>query len=38
MVLFFYEQLYSTRIGEVDRLVWNLSKRRSFEVKISIEP
>jgi hypothetical protein len=35
MVLSFYEQLYSTRIrhGEVDRLVWNLSKRRSFEVK-----
>jgi hypothetical protein len=34
MVLSFYEQLYSTRIryGEVDRLVWNLSKR-SFEVK-----
>jgi hypothetical protein len=35
MVLSFYEQLYSTRIrhGEVDRFVWNLSKRRSFEVK-----
>jgi hypothetical protein len=35
LVLSFYEQLYSTRIrnGEVDRLVWNLSKRRSFEVK-----
>jgi len=34
MVLSFYEQLYSTQIwhGEVDRLVWNLSKR-SFEVK-----
>jgi hypothetical protein len=35
LVLSFYEQLYLTRIrnGEVDRLVWNLSKRRSFEVK-----
>jgi hypothetical protein len=35
MVLSFYEQLYSLRIrhGDVDRLVWNLSKRRSFEVK-----
>jgi hypothetical protein len=35
MVLSFYEKLYSTRIryGEVDRLVWNLSKRRSFKVK-----
>jgi len=35
MVLSFYEQLYSTRIrhGEVNRLVWNLSKRMSFEVK-----
>jgi hypothetical protein len=30
-----YEQLYSTRVrhGEVDRVVWNLSKRRNFEVK-----
>jgi len=35
MVLSFYEHLYSNRIqhGEVDRLVWNLSKRESFEVK-----
>jgi hypothetical protein len=35
MVLSFYEQLYYTPIqhGEVDRLVLNLSKRRSFEVK-----
>jgi hypothetical protein len=35
LVLSFYEQLYYTRIrnGEVDRLVWNLFKRRSFEVK-----
>jgi hypothetical protein len=30
-----WKWLYSTwiRHGEVDRLVWNLSKRRSFEVK-----
>jgi len=35
MVISFYEQLYSIRIrhGEVDRLVWNLSKKRNFEVK-----
>jgi len=35
MVLSFYEHLYSNwiRHGEVDRLVWNLSKRRSFEEK-----
>jgi len=35
MVMSFYEQLYSTRIrhGEADRVVWTLSKRRSFEVK-----
>jgi hypothetical protein len=35
MVMSFYEQLYSIRIwhGEVDRVVWNLSKRRKFEVK-----
>jgi len=35
MVMFFYEQLYSIRIrhGEVDRVVWTLSKRRNFEVK-----
>jgi hypothetical protein len=35
MVMSFYEQLYSIRIryGEIDRVVWNLSKRRSFEVK-----
>jgi hypothetical protein len=35
LVLSFYDQLYSTRFqnGKVDRLVWNLSKRRSFEVK-----
>jgi hypothetical protein len=32
--LSFYDQLYSIRIrhGEVDRVVWNFSKR-SFEVK-----
>jgi hypothetical protein len=35
MMMSFYEQLYSTRVrqGEVDRVVWNLSKRRNFEVK-----
>jgi hypothetical protein len=35
MVISFYEQLYSSRIrlGEVDRLVWNISKKRNFEVK-----
>jgi hypothetical protein len=35
MVISFYEQLYSIRIrhGEVDRVVWNLSKKRNFEVK-----
>jgi hypothetical protein len=35
MVMFFFEQLYSIRIrhGEVDRVLWNLSKRRNFEVK-----
>jgi hypothetical protein len=34
MVMSFYEQLYSTRVrhGEVERVVWNLSKRRNFEV------
>jgi hypothetical protein len=31
----FFDQLYSTRVrhGEVDRVVWILSKRRNFEVK-----
>jgi hypothetical protein len=35
MVMSFFVQLYSTwvRHGEVDRVVWNLSKRRNFEVK-----
>jgi hypothetical protein len=35
MVMSFFDQLYSTRVrhGEVDRVVWNLSKRRIFEVK-----
>lgn len=35
MVMSFFDKLYSTRIrhGEVDRVVWNLSKRRNFEVK-----
>ena len=35
MVMSFFDQLYSTRVrhGEVDRVVWNLSKRRNFEVK-----
>jgi len=35
MVMSFYDQLYSTRVrhGEVDRVVWILSKRRNFEVK-----
>jgi hypothetical protein len=35
MVMSLYEQLYSIRVrhGEVDRVVWNLSKRRNFEVK-----
>jgi hypothetical protein len=35
MVMSFFEQLYSIRIrhGEVDRVVWNLSKKRNFEVK-----
>jgi hypothetical protein len=35
MVISFYEQLYSSRIrlGEVDRVVWNLSKKMIFEVK-----
>jgi hypothetical protein len=35
MVMSLYEQLYSiwVRHGEVDRVVWNLSKRRNFEVK-----
>jgi hypothetical protein len=35
MVMSFFEQLYSTRVrhGEVDRVVWILSKRRNFEVK-----
>jgi hypothetical protein len=35
MMISFYEQLYSIRIrhGEVDRVVWNLSKKRNFEVK-----
>jgi hypothetical protein len=35
MVIAFYEQLYSIRIrhGEVDRVVWNLSKKRNFEGK-----
>jgi hypothetical protein len=35
MVMSFYEQLYSIRVryGEVDRAVWNRSKRRNFEVK-----
>jgi hypothetical protein len=35
MVMSFYEQLYSIRIrhGEVDRVEWNLSKKRSFAVK-----
>jgi hypothetical protein len=35
MVLSFYEHLYSNwiRHEKVDRLVWNLSKRGSFEVK-----
>jgi len=34
MMIFFYEQLYSIRIwyGEVDRVVWNLSKKRNFAV------
>jgi hypothetical protein len=34
MVISFYEQLYSIRIryGEVDRVVWNLSKKRNFAV------
>jgi hypothetical protein len=29
MVMSFFDQLYSTRVryGEVDRVVWNLSKR-----------
>jgi hypothetical protein len=36
MVISFYEQLYTIwiRHGEVDRVVWNLSKKRNFEVKI----
>jgi len=31
----FFEQLYSIQVrhGEVDWVVWNLSKRRNFEVK-----
>jgi hypothetical protein len=35
MVISFYDQLYSSRIrlGEVDRVVWNISKKRNFEVK-----
>jgi hypothetical protein len=35
MVMSFYELLYSIRVphGEVDRVVWSLSKRRNFEVK-----
>jgi hypothetical protein len=35
MVISFYEHLYSSRIrlGEVDRVVWNISKKRNFEVK-----
>jgi hypothetical protein len=35
MVMSFYEQLYSIRIwnGNDDRMVWNLPKRRNFEVK-----
>jgi hypothetical protein len=35
MVMSFFEQLYSIRIrhGEVDRVLWNLFKRRNFEVK-----
>lgn len=35
MVMSFFDQLYSTRVrhGEVDKVVWNLSKRRNFEVK-----
>jgi hypothetical protein len=35
MVMSFYEMLYSSRVrhGEVDRVVWILSKRRNFEVK-----
>jgi hypothetical protein len=35
MVMSFFEQLYPIRIrlGEVVRVVWNLSKRRNFEVK-----
>jgi hypothetical protein len=36
MVLSFYERLYSHRIRRVadDRVVWSLSKRRHFEVKV----
>jgi hypothetical protein len=35
MVMSFFEQLYFIRVrhGEVDRVVWNLSKRMNFEVK-----
>jgi hypothetical protein len=35
MVMSLYEQLYSIRVrhGEVERVVWNLSKRRNFEGK-----
>jgi hypothetical protein len=34
----FYEQLYSIRIrhGEVDRMMWNLSKKMNFAVKTFI--
>jgi D-hexose-6-phosphate mutarotase len=34
-VMSFYEHLYSIRVrhGEVDRVVWNFSKMRNFEVK-----
>jgi hypothetical protein len=35
MVMSFYELLYSIRIrhGEVDRVLWNLSKKKNFAVK-----
>jgi hypothetical protein len=35
MVMSFYEHLYSIRVrhGKVDRVMWNLSKRRTFEMK-----
>jgi len=35
MVMTFYKQLYSIQIrhGEVDRVVWNLSKKMNFAVK-----